>query len=176
MTEIAIVWRGDATAARLGLASKERLRPVVEALTARGATVEPVVYRDELAAEVHARLLRVGAVLAWVDPIGGDEDRVRFDRLLSDLALSGAWVSAHPEVIAAMATKEVLFRTRRLGWGSDTHRDAAGAVGRRLPARAQGCTRRGHVRAVRDQRELRDAVPTGGSLTVAVSSRSEMAA
>ncbi|HTA11630.1 MAG TPA: Cj0069 family protein, partial [Streptosporangiaceae bacterium] len=33
---------------------------------------------------------------------------------------SGAWVSAHPDVIAALGTKEVLYRTRDLGWGTDT--------------------------------------------------------
>jgi len=30
-------------------------------------------------------------------------------------------VSAHPDTILKMGTKEVLFRTRELGWGADTH-------------------------------------------------------
>src|SRR5205085_10758589 len=32
----------------------------------------------------------------------------------------GVWVSAHPDVILKMGTKEVLHRTRKMEWGSDT--------------------------------------------------------
>jgi hypothetical protein len=37
------------------------------------------------------------------------------------------WVSAHPDLILALGTKEVLYRTRDLGWGTDTdlYADAA---------------------------------------------------
>jgi hypothetical protein len=31
--------------------------------------------------------------------------------------LKGVWVSAHPDVILKMGVKEVLHRTRHLGWG-----------------------------------------------------------
>jgi hypothetical protein len=31
------------------------------------------------------------------------------------------WVSAHPDVILKMGAKEVLQRTKHLGWGTDTH-------------------------------------------------------
>jgi hypothetical protein len=40
--------------------------------------------------------------------------------LLRDIAARGVWVSAHPDVILLMGTKEVTFRTRKLGWGMDT--------------------------------------------------------
>jgi hypothetical protein len=33
----------------------------------------------------------------------------------------GPWVSAHPDVILKMGVKEVLHRTKHLGWGADTH-------------------------------------------------------
>src|SRR5262249_14828085 len=33
----------------------------------------------------------------------------------------GIFVSAHPNVIQRMGTKEVLFRTRGMSWGSDTY-------------------------------------------------------
>jgi hypothetical protein len=32
----------------------------------------------------------------------------------------GPWVSAHPDTIMKMGTKEVLYRTRDLGWGTET--------------------------------------------------------
>ena len=41
-------------------------------------------------------------------------------RLLRDVAAKGPWVSAHPDVILKMGVKEVLHRTRHLGWGTDT--------------------------------------------------------
>ncbi|MHB8671255.1 MAG: hypothetical protein ACYDAD_12000 [Acidimicrobiales bacterium] len=54
-------------------------------------------------------------------PVSGDRDRSRLDPLLRDVAEAGVWVSAHPDVILAMGTKEVLFRTRAIGWSADTH-------------------------------------------------------
>jgi hypothetical protein len=40
--------------------------------------------------------------------------------LLREVAVRGAWVSAHPDVILKMGTKEVLHRTRMMSWGCDT--------------------------------------------------------
>ena len=42
------------------------------------------------------------------------------DAMLRDVAAKGIWVSAHPDVILKMGTKEVLHKTRHLGWGTDT--------------------------------------------------------
>jgi hypothetical protein len=42
------------------------------------------------------------------------------DALLREVSARGVWVSAHPDVIARMGTKEVLYTTRELGWGTDT--------------------------------------------------------
>jgi hypothetical protein len=41
--------------------------------------------------------------------------------MLSQVADAGIFVSTHPEVIQKMGTKEVLFRTRGMSWGCDTH-------------------------------------------------------
>jgi hypothetical protein len=40
---------------------------------------------------------------------------------LREVAARGPWVSAHPDVILKMGVKEVLWRTKHLGWGTDTH-------------------------------------------------------
>ena len=119
---VAVVWRGDEAARHTGIASNERLRPVVDALVALGVSAIPTVYRDKFAAEVHADLLELDGVLVWIDPIGHGEDRTRFDEILHDLSSAGVWVSAHPDTIALIGTKDVLYRTRSLGWGSDVHR------------------------------------------------------
>jgi hypothetical protein len=117
---ICLVWRGDDEAQAKGVASNERLRPIFDSFHRLGVSCEPVIYRDERAAAVRSSLLSADGVLAWVDPIGGGEDRIVFDELLREVADRGVWVSAHPDVIDAMGTKEVLHRTRSLGWGSDS--------------------------------------------------------
>ncbi len=40
--------------------------------------------------------------------------------MLRDVASKGPWVSAHPDVILKMGVKEVLHRTKHLGWGTHT--------------------------------------------------------
>jgi hypothetical protein len=41
--------------------------------------------------------------------------------MLREVASEGVWVSTHPDVILKIGVKEVLYRTRHLGWGTDTH-------------------------------------------------------
>ena len=61
-------------------------------------------------------------VLVWVDPIATTtgERRDTLDTFLRDVAATGVFVSTHPDVTAKMGVKAVLYRTRALGWGSDT--------------------------------------------------------
>jgi len=117
---VAVVWRGDREARARASAAKGRLVPVIEALAREGVRAEPVVYCEEASAEVREQLLAMDAVLVWVDPISEGRDRNDLDALLRDVAAGGVWVSAHPDVILKMGTKEVLYRTRDLGWGADT--------------------------------------------------------
>jgi hypothetical protein len=93
---------------------------VFEALAHRGVEAEPAVFDEAFADEVHAQLLGVGGVLVWVDPLSEGRTRTTLDALLRDVAGKGPWISAHPDVIARMGVKEVLHRTRHLGWGTDT--------------------------------------------------------
>jgi hypothetical protein len=77
-------------------------------------------------------------VLVWVDPIHEGKTRSVLDAMLRDVASRGPWVSAHPDVILKMGVKEVLHRTKHLGWGTDTHlyRTAADFTGV-FPSRLQ---------------------------------------
>jgi hypothetical protein len=54
-----------------------------------------------------------------VNPITEGRDRKVLDAVLREVASAGVWVSAHPDVVSSLGTKEVLYRTRTLGWGSD---------------------------------------------------------
>lgn len=119
---VAVLWRGDDAHRHAGFDANERLAPIARALEDAGIAARAVVHRDEIAATVRDELVGVDGVLVWVDPIGGGEDRRTIDAILRDVAQVGAWVSAHPDVVAAMGTKEVLWRTRDLGWGGDVRR------------------------------------------------------
>jgi len=125
--KIAILWRGDAEARRLATPRNNRFYRVFEELAALGIDAEPAVYDEEFADEVRAQLLAADGVLVWVDPIHQGKTREALDPLLREVAARGPFVSAHPDVILKLGVKEVLYRTRHLGWGSDTrlYRSAA---------------------------------------------------
>ena len=117
---VAILYPGDAEARRSATPEKSRFLKVFQALEALGLKAEPAVYHDDFCDEVRAQLLRVQAVLVWVNPIEGNHDRTVLDAMLREVAASDVFVSTHPEVILKLGTKAVLFRTRDVGWGSDT--------------------------------------------------------
>ena len=118
---LALLWRGDRQERRQATPDNNRLSRVFEALAALGIHAEPAVYADDMVSEVREQLLQLDGVLVWVNPISDGQDRTALDALLRDVASRGVWVSAHPDVILKMGVKEVLHRTRHLGWGTDTH-------------------------------------------------------
>ena len=117
---IAVVVRGD-RGAPIAPAATTRLAPVLDALAEVGLTAEIAVYSDDAVDDVRSQLSGVDGVLVWVDPVTGSDDRTKLDAMLREVASRGVWVSAHPDTIAKMGTKEVLYRTQELGWGSDIH-------------------------------------------------------
>src|SRR5215471_4967484 len=110
---------GPSSRATLKL-EETRLGDIARALRNVGLDVEAAVYADEVADEVREQLLRVDGVLVWVDPVRKDGNRARLDPLLRDVASHGVFVSSHPDLILKMGTKEVLYRTRTMSWGTDT--------------------------------------------------------
>jgi hypothetical protein len=118
---IAVLWRGDREARRAATPQNNGYHRVFEELAALGIHPEPAVYADDLVDEVREQLLAADGVLVWVDPITGGKTRAVLDAMLRDVASRGPWVSAHPDVILKMGVKEVLHRTKHLGWGTDTH-------------------------------------------------------
>src|SRR5436305_3872037 len=119
--KIAVVWRGDAEARKSATPKNNRFYRIFEELAAAGIHAEPAIYDEDFAGEAREQLLAVDRVLVWVDPIHQGKTREVLDPLLSEVAERGPWVSAHPDVILKMGVKEVLYRTKHLGWGSDTH-------------------------------------------------------
>jgi hypothetical protein len=118
---LAVLWRGDYEARRSATTRSNRFHRVFEELTALGIHAEPAVYDEDFADEVREQLLKVDGVLVWVDPLHEGKTRSALDALLRDVATCGPWVSAHPDVILKMGVKQILHRTKHLGWGTDTH-------------------------------------------------------
>ena len=121
-TSVALLYPGDRAARDRADPAASRFAALFEALAAAGVNTEPAVYHDDFADEVAAQLRRVQAVLVWCNPIEDGRRRDRLDALLRDLAQTGVLVSAHPEAIQRLGTKDVLFAARELPFGSDVHR------------------------------------------------------
>src|SRR5262249_58164255 len=101
-----------------------------------GVAADPVVSGGVVPAAVRTQLAALDGVLVWVNPIHEGRNRASLDALLREVAARGVWVSAHPDVILKMGTKEVLHRSRTMSWGCDTalYRTAE-AMQAELPAR-----------------------------------------
>ena len=118
--KVAVVWRGDRETRAGATPENNRYHRVFAELDALGIDAAPAVYAEEFENEVRAQLANVDAILVWVNPLEDGRTRERLDLLLRDVAANGPWVSAHPDTILKMGVKEVLHRTKDIGWGVDT--------------------------------------------------------
>jgi hypothetical protein len=136
--KIALLWRGDRQSRRDATPYNNRLNHVFDALATVGVHAEPAVYADDMVPEVQDQLLKLDGVLVWADQISNGQNRIALDEMSREVASRGIWVSAHPDVILKMGVKEVIHRTKHLGWGTDTHLyRTAGAFREEFPARLQ---------------------------------------
>ena len=117
---VAIVFPAEAKEQRPTKVEKSRFAGIVEALGGGGIEVVGAPFADEFVEEVRAQLLNVDGVLVWFNPIEGGRDRSILNAMLMEVASKGVFVSAHPEVIDKIGTKDVLYRTRTMSWGCDT--------------------------------------------------------
>lgn len=81
--------------------------------------VHSVIYHDSIAKELAEELTKYKAVLVWVNPVEQGRDRKQLDALLIDLSGRGCFVSAHPDTIVKMGTKEILYKARDTEFGGD---------------------------------------------------------
>jgi hypothetical protein len=131
---IGLLWRGVRNQDPFSTVGAGRLEPLMTALRHRDVEVEAVVYQDDALDSVRAQLIGLDGLLVWVNPIQDGANRAHLDALLREVGSEGVWISAHPDVILALGTKEVIFQTRDVGWGTDTdlYRDA-GELRSRFP-------------------------------------------
>ena len=116
---VAILWPGDAEARHRAEVADSRYCNIAAHLRTAGLTVEAAVYADEFADEIREQLLKVDLVLVWVNPIHAGRDRSRLDAMLRDVSAAGIGVSAHPDMILKMGTKEVLYHTQDIAGPAD---------------------------------------------------------
>ena len=135
---VALLYPGDRAARDRADPAESRFAALFAAFASAGVLAEPAVYHEDFADEVAAQLQRVQVVLVWCNPIEGGRRRDRLDALLRDVANAGVRVSAHPDAILRLGTKDVLVDTRDLPFGSDVHRiDSLEQLAAELPARLQ---------------------------------------
>ena len=147
---LALLYPGDRALRDHPDPARSRFAALFEAFAAAGLRALPAVYHDDFADEVEEQLRHAALVLVWCNPIEGGRRRDRLDAMLLRLADAGVIVSAHPDTILKMGTKDVLVATRDLPFGSDTQRvDSLAQLERELPGRLHRGTRvlkqhRGH--------------------------------
>jgi hypothetical protein len=116
---LALMWRGNWRAPEEPTNHASRLAPLVQAFAVLGVETTPVLYFDEEVEAARRAVLLCDGVMVWINPLQDGRDRAKVNALLRDVANEGVLVSAHPDAIGSMGTKEVLFQTRDLGWGVD---------------------------------------------------------
>lgn len=102
--------------------AESRFAALFDAFASAGIDAAPAVYHDDFADEVEAQLRQVDLVLVWCNPIEGGRPRDRLDTMLRRVADAGVVVSADPDAIQKLGTKDVLVDTRDLPFGSDVVR------------------------------------------------------
>jgi hypothetical protein len=136
---VALLYPGDRAMRDRCDPAESRFAALFEAFARAGVHAVPAVWNDDFADEVEGQLRDCGVVLVWCNPIEGGRRRDRLDALLRRVADEGVVVSAHPEAILKLGTKDVLFATRELPFGSDVQRvDSLAQLQAELPARLRG--------------------------------------
>lgn len=136
--KVALLYPGDRAARDRADPAVSRFAALFEAFAAAGVDAQAAVWHDDFADELRQQLRGVQLVLVWCNPIEDGRRRDRLDALLRELAQQGVVVSAHPHAIERLGTKDVLFETRDLPFGSDVHRIASlEQLAAELPQRLQ---------------------------------------
>ena len=115
---IAILIYGEPGSKRKALTEEKYCR-LANQLLEEGVVVDSVLYHDSRAEKLALELAQYSAILVWVNPIEQETDRTVLDQLLRQLSDKGVVVSAHPETILKIGTKEILYDTRGEEFGGD---------------------------------------------------------
>lgn len=98
-----------------------KYKKLAEYFVEQNFSVTSTCYHDSVANKLSTELLQHDGVLVWVNPIEQQSDRKKLDRLLRELSAQGVFVSAHPDVILKIGTKEILYKTKNEEFGTDVN-------------------------------------------------------
>jgi hypothetical protein len=133
-----LLYPGDRATRDRADPAESRFTALFEAFARAGAPAVPAIYHDDFSDEVERQLRGCRVVLVWCNPIQDGRRRDRLDAMLRRVADSGVFVSAHPDAVLKLGTKDVLYETRDLPFGSDVRRiDSLRQLEEELPARLQ---------------------------------------
>jgi hypothetical protein len=99
--------------------AEDKYRVLAERMSRAGWQVRTLGYRDNRHAALRSAALQCDVLLVWINPIERDLDRTALDSFLRGLADEGLLVSAHPDAILKIGTKDVLVATQSLSWSVD---------------------------------------------------------
>jgi Domain of unknown function (DUF6815) len=98
---------------------EEKYKNLAAHFKEKGFAIDSVLYNDSIAGKLATELKRYRAILVWVNPVEQGNDRKILDALLGNLSAHGCFVSAHPDTILRMGTKEILYEVRKTEFGGD---------------------------------------------------------
>jgi hypothetical protein len=116
---IAIVIYGEPGSTKNAL-TEEKYSKLTVGFIEEGFDVHSICYHNSLADPLSKELMKYAAILVWVNPIEQQGDRKRLDTLLKEVSAHGCFVSAHPDTILKIGTKEILYKVKDEEFGMNT--------------------------------------------------------
>lgn len=106
--------------------AEDKYRLLAEQMAERQWQGKTLTYHASRQDAVHREARACDAVLVWINPVEPQLDRAALDAFLRELADDGVLVSAHPDTVLRIGTKDVLVTTQSLGWSveASAHRSA----------------------------------------------------
>ena len=98
--------------------TEEKYKKLAAHFIENGFIVDSVLYHDSVCDKLENELKKYDAILVWVNPIEQGNSRKKLDQLLTSLA-KDLFVSAHPDTILRIGTKEVLYKIKDTEFGGD---------------------------------------------------------
>jgi hypothetical protein len=116
-SSIALMIHGEPGAAKNAL-TEEKYKKLAGHFIEEGFAIDSVLYHDSVCSKLETQLQKYAAILVWVNPIEQGNSRKLLDQMLNRLA-KFCFVSAHPDTILRMGTKELLYKIKDTEFGGD---------------------------------------------------------
>ena len=116
-SSIALLIYGEPGSTRNAL-TEEKYKKLAGYFIEKEFAIESVLYHDSVYDRLETELQKYAAILVWVNPIEQGNSRQRLDTLLSKLS-KDRFVSAHPDAILKIGTKEILYKLKDTEFGGD---------------------------------------------------------